>query len=161
MHATNVSEKDQRFTPMKRSLQALHFFRQPRLDVLVGKRILHVGVGVTLIEQEGQKEGGEKNRARGLDLESSLHGTCEVVQNVTTKPLLRCQRQTILNSCYNVGSEFDKNVTTILVCSQTQPLTISIPFCRHHRKSKHWQDMKRVLHASLGKETTPGRQIGR
>jgi hypothetical protein len=86
MHATNVSEEDQRFTSMKRSLQALHFFRQPRLDVLVGKRILHVCVGMTLIEQEGQKEGGEKNRARGLHLESSLHGTCEVVQNVITKP---------------------------------------------------------------------------
>ena len=160
MHATNVSEKDQRFTSMKRSLQALHFFRQPRLDVLVGKRILHVCVGVTLIEQEGQKEGGEKNRARGLDLESSLHGTCEVVQNVITKPLPRCQRQTILHS-YNVGSEFDKNVATISVFSQTQPPTISIPFRRHHRKSKHRQDMKRVLHALVGKGTTPRRQIGK
>ena len=68
MHATNVSEKDQRFTSMKRSLQALQFFRQPRLDVLVGKRILYVCVGVTLIEQEGQKEGGEKNAAGDLIL---------------------------------------------------------------------------------------------
>jgi hypothetical protein len=153
MHATNVSEKDQRFTSMERSLQALHFFRQPRLDVLVGKRILHVCVGVTLIEQEGQKDGGEKNRARGLDLESSLHGTCEVVENVITKPY-------ILNT-YNVGSEFDKNVTTISVFSQTQLPMISIPFRRHHRKSKHRQDMKRVLHALVGRGTTPGRQIGR
>jgi hypothetical protein len=68
MHATSVSEKDQRFTSMKRSLQALHFFRQPRLDVLVGKRILHVCDGVTLIEQEGQKEGGEKTAAGDLIL---------------------------------------------------------------------------------------------
>jgi hypothetical protein len=144
----------------KTSLRALHFFRQPRLDVLVGKHILHVCVGVTLIEQEGQKEGGEINCGRGLDLESSLHCTCEVVQNVITKPLPRCQRQTILHS-YNVCSEFDKTVATISVFSQTQPPTISIPFRRHHRKSKHRQDMKRVLHALVGKGTTPRRKIGR
>jgi hypothetical protein len=64
MHAPYVSEEHQRFNSIEGSLQALHFFRQPSLDVHEGKRILHVCVGVTLVDQKDQKVGREKYQAR-------------------------------------------------------------------------------------------------
>jgi hypothetical protein len=90
MHVPYVLEKHQRFNSIEGSLGALHFFRQPSRDVSVGKRILHVCVGVAFVEQQGQKVGKKKYKARALDFESPLNGTCEVVENVITKPLSRC-----------------------------------------------------------------------
>jgi hypothetical protein len=160
MHAPYILEEHQRFNSIEGSLGALHFFRQPSRDISVGKRILHVCVGVAFVEQQGQKEGGEKNRGRGLDLESPLHGTCEVVEIVITKPLSRCKRKSIINS-YGIGAESHKLAATISACSQTQPPTISVSIPWQNLKSKHGQDMKRVLYASVGRWTTPGRQIDR
>jgi hypothetical protein len=63
MHAAYVLEENQHSNPFEGSLGALHFCGQPSLDVFVGKRILHVCVGVAFIEQEGQKVG--RNRLPG------------------------------------------------------------------------------------------------
>jgi hypothetical protein len=90
MDATYVPEEHHCSNSFERSLGALHFRRQPSLDVSVRKRILHVGAGVTVVEQEGQKVGRKIQQERSLDLESPLHGICEVMKDVNTQPFPRC-----------------------------------------------------------------------
>ena len=139
-----VLKENQGSNPCEGSLVALHFFRQPILNVFVGERIRHVWIVVAFIEQEGQKVGRKKYQVGGPDLESPLHGTCEVVQNVIKKPLFRCQRKAISNSD-NIGAKLDKNVGALSVFRNLQPLKIPFPIRRRYIKLKHWQDASRVL----------------